>query len=75
MLTKPEKLQALTQLQEANALRNKRSTMNFYGGSVEGRSHFKIDLYVRCTTSEPFYCVKISVARATQIRRLIVGKR
>ena len=31
-------------------------------------------LYVRCTTSEPFYSVKISVARATQLRRLIMGK-
>ena len=33
-----------------------------------------MDLYVRCTTSEPVYNVKISVARATQLRRLIVGK-
>ena len=30
--------------------------------------------YVRCTASEPFYSVKISVARATHLRRLIVGK-
>ena len=32
-----------------------------------------LDVHVRCTTSETFYSVKISVARATQIRRLIVG--
>ena len=29
---------------------------------------------VRCTTSEPFFSVKISFARATQLRRLIVRK-
>ena len=29
--------------------------------------------HVRCTTSDTFYSVKISVARATQLRRLIVG--
>ena len=32
-----------------------------------------LDVHVRCTTSETFYSVKISVARATQLRRLIVG--
>ena len=32
-----------------------------------------LDAHVRCTTSETFYSVKISVARATQVRRLIVG--
>ena len=32
-----------------------------------------LDVNVRCTTSETFYRVKISVARATQLRRLIVG--
>ena len=32
-----------------------------------------LDVHVRCTTSETFYSVKISVARATQLRRLIMG--
>ena len=32
-----------------------------------------LDVHVRCTTSETFYSVKTSVARATQLRRLIVG--
>ena len=32
-----------------------------------------LDVHVRYTTSETFYSVKISVARATQLRRLIVG--
>ena len=32
-----------------------------------------LDVHVRCTTSETFYSVKISVARARQLRRLIVG--
>ena len=33
------------------------------------RLHFRC----RCTTSETFYSVKISFARATQLRRVIVG--
>ena len=41
MLTKPEKLQAFTRLQG-----NKGSTMNFYGGSVEGIVNFD----TRCAT-------------------------
>ena len=32
-----------------------------------------LDVHVRCTTSETFYSVKISVARARQVRRVIVG--
>ena len=32
-----------------------------------------LDVNVRGTTSETFYSVKISVARATQLGRLIVG--
>ena len=32
-----------------------------------------LDVHVRCTTSETFYSVKISIARATQLRRVIVG--
>ena len=32
-----------------------------------------LDVNFRCTTSETFYSVKISVARARQLRRLIVG--
>ena len=32
-----------------------------------------LDVHVRCTTFETFYSVKISVARTTQLRRLIVG--
>ena len=34
-----------------------------------------MDLYVRCTTFQTVYNVKISVARAMQLRRLIVGKK
>ena len=37
------------------------------------RQAYILDVHVRCTTSETFYSVKISVARATQLRRLIVG--
>ena len=37
------------------------------------REAYILDVHVRCTTSETFYSVKISVARATQLRRLIVG--
>ena len=37
------------------------------------RQAYILDVLVRCTTSETFYSVKISVARATQLRRLIVG--
>ena len=37
------------------------------------RQAYISDVHVRCTTSETFYSVKISVARATQLRRLIVG--
>ena len=36
------------------------------------RQAYILDVHVRCTTSETFYSVKISVARATQLRRLIV---
>ena len=37
------------------------------------RQAYILDVHVRCTTSETFYSVKISVARATKLRRLIVG--
>ena len=37
------------------------------------RQAYILDVHVRCTTSETFYSVKISVARATQLPRLIVG--
>ena len=37
------------------------------------RQAYIFDVHVRCTTSETFYSVKISVARVTQLRRLIVG--
>ena len=37
------------------------------------RQAYILDVHVRCTTSETFYSVKIFVARATQLRRLIVG--
>ena len=37
------------------------------------RQAYIFDVHVRCTTSETFYSVKISVARATLLRRLIVG--
>ena len=37
------------------------------------RQAYILDVHVRCTTSKTFYNVKISVARAMQIRRLIVG--
>ena len=37
------------------------------------RQAYILDIHVRCTTSEAFYSVKISVAQATQLRRLIVG--
>ena len=37
------------------------------------RQAYILDVDVRCTTSETFYSVKISVARVTQLRRLIVG--
>ena len=36
------------------------------------RQAYILDVHVRCTPSETFYSVKISVARATQLRRLIV---
>ena len=39
---------------------------------LQAEAYF-FDVHVRCTTSETFYRVKISVARATQLRRLIVG--
>ena len=39
--------------------------------SIQGQAYI-LDVYVRCTTSD-FYSVKVSVARATQLRRLIVG--
>ena len=32
-----------------------------------------LDVHVRCTTSETFYSVNVFVARATQLRRVIVG--
>ena len=37
------------------------------------RQAYILDVHVRCTTSETFYSVKISVARATPLRRSIVG--
>lgn len=37
------------------------------------RQAYILNVHVRCTTSETFYSVKISVARATKLRRLIVG--
>ena len=37
------------------------------------RQAYILHAHVRCTSSESFYSVKISVARATQFRRLIVG--
>ena len=37
------------------------------------RQAYILDVDVRCTTSETFYSVKISVAWATPLRRLIVG--
>ena len=37
------------------------------------RQAYILDVHVRCTSSETFCSVKISVARATQLRRLIVG--
>ena len=37
------------------------------------RQAYMLDVHVRCTTSETFYSVKISVARARQVRRVIVG--
>ena len=37
------------------------------------RQAYILDVHVRCTASETFYSVKIFVARATQLRRLIVG--
>ena len=37
------------------------------------RQAYILDVHVRGPTSETFYSVKISVARATQLRRLIVG--
>ena len=37
------------------------------------REAYILDVHVRCTTSETFYSVKIAVARATQLRLLIVG--
>ena len=40
--------------------------------SIQRQAYF-LDVHVRCTSSETFYSVKISVAWATQLRRLIVG--
>ena len=37
------------------------------------RQAYILDVHVRGPTSETFYSVKISVARAMQLRRLIVG--
>ena len=37
------------------------------------RQAYILDVHVRRTSSETFYDVKISLARATQLRRLIVG--
>ena len=37
------------------------------------RQAYILEVHVRCTTSETFYSVRISVARATKLRRLIVG--
>ena len=33
------------------------------------RQAYILDVHVRCTTSDTFYSVKISVARVTQLRR------
>ena len=47
--------------------------LNLFTLSSIQRQAYILDVHVRCTTSETFYSVKISVARATQLRRLIVG--
>ena len=47
--------------------------LNLLTLSIIQRQAYILDVHVRCTTSETFYSVKISVARATQLRRLIVG--
>ena len=47
--------------------------LNLLTSSSIQRQAYILDVHVRCTTSETFYRVKISVARATQLRRLIVG--
>ena len=49
------------------------SHLNLLTLSSIQRQAYILDVHVRCTTSETFYSVKISVARATQLRRLIVG--
>ena len=47
--------------------------LNLHSLSSIQRQAYILDVHVRCTTSETFCSVKISVARATQLRRLIVG--
>ena len=37
------------------------------------REAYILNVHVRCVTSKTFYSVKISAARATQLRLLIVG--
>ena len=49
------------------------SHLNLFTLSSIQHQAYILDVHVRCTTSETFYSVKISVARATQLRRLIVG--
>ena len=48
-------------------------TFTFHTFAYIQRQAYILDVRVRCTTSETFYSVKISVARATQLLgRLIV---
>ena len=47
--------------------------LNLFTLSSIQHQAYILDVHVRCTTSETFYSEKISVARATQLRRLIVG--
>ena len=49
------------------------SHLNLFTLSSIQHQAYILDVHVRCTTSETFYSVKIPVARATQLRLLIVG--
>ena len=49
------------------------SHLNLFTLSSIQHQAYILDVHVCCMTSETFYSVKISVARATQLRWLIVG--